>query len=62
MTAIPDPSPDPLDGWSLPEDWTEAARDLFAEVLSERTDLAGADLGALEQAVPGSGVTGSTLA
>lgn len=25
-----------LDGWSLPADWTASARDLFAEVLSQR--------------------------
>lgn len=43
-------SPDPLDGWSLPEWWTSAARDLFAEVLQERPEIAGADLGALESA------------
>lgn len=39
-----------LDGWTLPDYWTDSARDLFAEVLAERPDLAGADLGALEGA------------
>jgi len=50
MTDTTDPAEDVLDGWTLPGDWTEAARDFFAEVLSERPDLAGADLGALEHA------------
>lgn len=39
-----------LDDWDLPDDWTDAARDVFAEALDERPDLAGADLGALESA------------
>ncbi|MDR5691863.1 hypothetical protein RH861_07270 [Agromyces indicus] len=34
----------------MPEGWTESARDLFHEVLDERPELAGAELGALEQA------------
>lgn len=50
MIDATDPADDVLDGWTLPEDWTEAARDLFAEVLSERPDLSGADLGSLEHA------------
>lgn len=51
--TTPDTTPDavdPLDGWTLPADWTDTARDLFAEVIGERPDLAGADLGALEHA------------
>jgi hypothetical protein len=54
MTASTDPTtadaPDPLDGWTLPASWSDAARDLFAEVLTQRPDLSGADLGALEHA------------
>ena len=42
--------PDVLDGWEIPADWTDTARDLFAEVLAERPDLGGADLGALQHA------------
>lgn len=45
-----DPVSPALDGWELPDHWTDAARDLFAEVLDERPDLSGADLGSLEQA------------
>lgn len=41
---------DVLDGWTLPDHWTGSARETFAEVLTERPDLSGADLGALEQA------------
>lgn len=41
---------DPLDDWNLPDDWTDGARDVFAEVLDDRPDLAGADVGALESA------------
>jgi len=37
-------------GWTFPEDWTESARELFAEVIAERPDLGGAELGALEHA------------
>jgi hypothetical protein len=44
------PSAPDLDDWDLPEHWTSSARDLFAEVLSERPDISGADLGSLEQA------------
>ena len=50
MTDPTHPDDDVLDGWTLPEDWTDTARDLFAEVLRERPDLSGADLGALEHA------------
>lgn len=39
-----------LDGWTLPDDWTDGARDVFAEVVEERPEIAGADLGALESA------------
>jgi hypothetical protein len=38
------------DEWALPADWTDSARDLFHEVLEQRPDLAGAELGSLEQA------------
>lgn len=47
MTATnPEHDPD----FDLPDTWTQAARDLFAEVLSVRPDLSGADLGSLEHA------------
>ncbi|WP_295125952.1 hypothetical protein [uncultured Leifsonia sp.] len=36
--------------WELPADWTDGARDLFLSVIEQRPDLAGAELGALEQA------------
>lgn len=42
-------TPDPGD-WDLPADWTDGARDLFLGVVEQRPDLAGAELGALEQA------------
>lgn len=45
--STPEHHDDPLAGWDLPDDWTPAARDLFAEVLDERPDVSGADLGAL---------------
>ena len=51
--TTPDATPeavDPLDGWTLPADWTDTARDLFAGVLDERPEIAGADLGSLEHA------------
>ncbi|WP_158863719.1 hypothetical protein [Leifsonia sp. AG29] len=38
------------DAWELPADWTDGARDLFLSVIEQRPDLAGAELGALEQA------------
>ncbi|PZE71619.1 hypothetical protein [Curtobacterium sp. MCBD17_019] len=41
---------DPLDGWELPDHWSEEARDTFANVLSQRPDLDGADLSQLMQA------------
>ncbi|GAA4053472.1 hypothetical protein [Agromyces indicus] len=51
MNNLSHPSPPrPADDWILPEGWTESARDLFHEVLDERPELAGAELGALEQA------------
>lgn len=49
-TADAEPVDDVLDGWALPDDWTDAARDLFAEVLSQRPDLSGVDLGAAQHA------------
>ena len=36
--------------WPLPNEWTDAARDLFLGVIDERPDLAGAELASLEQA------------
>lgn len=41
---------DTLEGWTLPADWTPGARDLFAEVIAQSPDLAGAELGSLESA------------
>ncbi|MBH0098680.1 hypothetical protein I6E68_05935 [Salinibacterium sp. NSLL150] len=43
-------SNDILDGWDLPASWTPGARDVFAGVLQQRPDLAGAELSSLEQA------------
>lgn len=49
MAATPEAA-DPLDSWTLPPNWTESARDLFAQVLAQRPGLCGADLGSLEHA------------
>ncbi|MFF1635930.1 hypothetical protein [Leifsonia sp. NPDC058248] len=46
MTATTPPS----DDWELPESWTDGARELFLGVIDQRPDLAGAELGSLEQA------------
>lgn len=45
--TVPD---DPLAEWGIPDDWSRAARELFAGVIAERPELGGADLGALEHA------------
>ncbi|WP_225753975.1 hypothetical protein [Actinotalea sp. Marseille-Q4924] len=50
MTDTATPTGDVLDGWSLPKDWTQGACDVFAEVLTQRPDLAGSDLASLEHA------------
>jgi hypothetical protein len=36
--------------WTLPDDWTDSARDVFLGVLDERPDLAGAELSSLSEA------------
>ncbi len=47
MTAQTD---SPSDGWDLPDHWTDNARALFGDVIEQRPDLAGANLGELEHA------------
>ncbi|MGN6446299.1 P27 family phage terminase small subunit [Amnibacterium sp.] len=42
-------APFDIDDWAIPDHWTDSARDLFAEVLTENPNLSGADLAALEQ-------------
>lgn len=37
-------------GWELPAEWTDGARELFLGVVEQRPDVAGAELGSLEQA------------
>lgn len=49
MTDTASPG-DVLAGFELPEHWSEAARETFREVLTQRPDLSGGALGALEQA------------
>lgn len=52
LAAAPEPdetSPNtPADAFHLPEEWSEAARDAFREVLQARPELAGAEVAALE--------------
>lgn len=47
MKSTPPPPPE---SWTYPDERTESARELFAEVIAERPDLGGTELGTLEHA------------